>query len=100
MGSGIKMFYAAYTFLLLVFLNSKAIDLCINRQPRPAYRCNMSAKRKYCFKLGNLCYVGHNPINGQMHMVNRMGLVECVDDHTWQRQNTVDDFNETNRRTN
>ena len=26
-------------------------DLCINRQARPAYRCNMNAKRPYCFKV-------------------------------------------------
>lgn len=26
-------------------------DLCINRQARPAYRCNMKAKRPYCFKV-------------------------------------------------
>ena len=59
-------------------------DLCLNRQPRPAYRCNMDAERKYCFKLGNLCYTGHSPLTGELYMVNRLGLVKCVDDHTWQ----------------
>merc|ERR1712106_429343 len=73
-------------------------DLCINRQPRPAYRCNMAADKKYCFKIGNLCYAGHSPISGEMYKVLRVGLVECVEDHTQHRQNTADDFNETNRR--
>merc|ERR1712156_333811 len=59
-----------------------ANDYCINRQARPAYRCNMDAKRPYCFELGNLCYTWHSPQTGQMYQVLRMGLVKCVDDHT------------------
>ena len=44
----------------------------------------MDAERKYCFKLGNLCYAGHSPLTGELYTVNRLGLVKCVDDHTWQ----------------
>jgi len=73
-------------------------DYCINRQARPAYRCNMDAKRPYCFDLGVMCYSWHSPDTGEMYMVNRMGLIKCLDDHTFNMQNTVDDFNDTNRR--
>ena len=55
-------------------------------------------QRPYCFELGNLCYTWHSPQTGQMYQVLRMGLVKCVDDHTTNLQNTLDDFNDTNRR--
>ena len=48
--------------------------------------------------MGNLCYTWHSPQTGQMYQVLRMGLVKCVDDHTTNLQNTLDDFNDTNRR--
>jgi len=73
-------------------------DNCINRQARPAYRCNMDAKIPYCFTLGKLCYSWHSPESGEMYMVQRMGLIKCVDDHTFNMQNTLDDYNDTNRR--
>eukprot|EP00091_Calanus_sinicus_P022646 TRINITY_DN7279_c0_g1_i3.p1 TRINITY_DN7279_c0_g1~~TRINITY_DN7279_c0_g1_i3.p1 ORF type:complete len:175 (-),score=57.41 TRINITY_DN7279_c0_g1_i3:145-606(-) len=73
-------------------------DLCINRAARPAYRCNMDAKKKYCFKVSNKCYGAHSPQTGQFYKVLRMALIECVDDYTWERQHAHDDFNDTNRR--
>merc|ERR1712126_555846 len=71
-------------------------DLCLNRQPRPAYRCNMDSKRPYCFKLGQDCYIWHSPVTGLPHTRLRLALVNCVDDYTWSRQHQQDDY-ETNR---
>merc|ERR1712098_622180 len=73
-------------------------DLCVNRAARAAYRCNMAAKRKYCFKVSNKCYGAHSPQTGEFYKVLRMALIECIDDYTWERQHTHDDFNDTNRR--
>ena len=43
-------------------------DLCINRQARPAYRCNMKAKRPYCFKVNAI----------ESEYVCRSGVSTCL----------------------
>merc|ERR1711915_97253 len=74
-------------------------DLCLNRQARPAYRCNMAAKKPYCFKVANRCYTGHYPGTGDLDKAwDRMALIHCVDDPTWEGQHTYDDYSDTNRR--
>merc|ERR1712126_127921 len=74
-------------------------DLCLNRQARPAYRCNMDSKRPYCFKVANRCFSGHFPENGiVLKAWDRMALIHCVDDYTWNGQHTYDDYSDTNRR--
>ena len=56
-------------------------DYCLNRQPRPAYRCIMDGKRKYCFKIGNYCYGGHSTATGALNLA----YITCVDNYTYQR---------------
>merc|ERR1719397_1388537 len=74
-------------------------DFCINRQARPAYRCNMAASRPYCFKVANRCYGVHYPDSGQFYKAwDRRALLHCVDDYTWAGQHTHDDYSATNRR--
>ena len=59
-------------------------DLCLNRQARPAYRCNMAASKPYCFRLATRCYGAHYPDTGHFYKAwDRMALIHCVDDFSW-----------------
>lgn len=67
-------------------------DSCVNRQPRPAYRCNMGFRRPYCFRIGYHCYGGHSSLTGQLDSE----FISCQDNYAWSRQHQMDDY-ETDR---
>jgi len=68
-------------------------DSCVNRQPRPAYRCNINSRRPYCFRIGAYCYGGHSSLTGQLDS----DFISCMDNYEWSSQHELDDYN-TNRR--